>query len=65
MPAAPPAVVTQPTEMTLAQRAALIQALLKLVAKLQDLILKMQARKVGRLGAASGRSCEGFIRLET
>lgn len=49
----------------LAQRNSLIQSLLQLVAKLQDLISDIQNRRVGRLGMVGGRSCEGFIRKES
>lgn len=58
-----PGTVTPVTQ--LEQRNRLIQSLLQLVAKMQDLIFEMQNRKVGRLGMVGGRSCEGFIRLNS
>lgn len=45
----------------LERRNALVQSLMRLVARLNDFILESQKRKLGKLGEVGGRSCEGFI----
>lgn len=63
-----PVLVPTPASAALAteleKRNQLIQALLQMIAKLQDVLATLKKnRNVGRLGAVGGRSCEGFIRI--